>query len=197
MLVTFLAGSCPVDEIADRVGRQYDLRQKPDHRAGFDHVDEVLLGVGGDQYYRRWRRQAGSVEQLCEFEAVLATEVNVDQCHVRTLGLNHCGDTVSPCYTDRAHLHPDRSCGQRGEHAAVAGDGNDGIGMTLAARAVHWYDGEAFVIVRSSARPAAAGERPTATAVHDAAAAVRAMIQFFDGRQMMSREDFLRILKKS
>jgi hypothetical protein len=49
----------------------------------------------------------------------------------------------------------------------------------------------------SSARPAVAGERPTATAVHDPAAAVRAMIQFFDGRQMMSREDFLRILKKS
>ena len=79
MLVTFLAGRRPIDEIADRVGRQYDLRQEPDDRAGLDHVDEVLLGVGGDQYYRRWRRRSGSVKQLGEFEAVLTSEVNVDQ----------------------------------------------------------------------------------------------------------------------
>jgi putative ABC transport system permease protein len=32
---------------------------------------------------------------------------------------------------------------------------DEGVGVALATRALHWYDGEAFVIVRSSARPAA------------------------------------------
>jgi putative ABC transport system permease protein len=34
-------------------------------------------------------------------------------------------------------------------------NGNEGVGVALATRALHWYDGEAFVIVRSAARPAA------------------------------------------
>jgi hypothetical protein len=34
-------------------------------------------------------------------------------------------------------------------------DPNDGRGAVLASRSVHWYDGEAFVIVRSSANPSA------------------------------------------
>ena len=81
MLVTFLAGRRPIDEIADRVGRQDDLRQEPDDRAGLDHVDEILLGVGGDQYYRRWR-DSRIGETARRGRSVLATEVNIDQRHV-------------------------------------------------------------------------------------------------------------------
>jgi putative ABC transport system permease protein len=46
-------------------------------------------------------------------------------------------------------------------------DPNEGVGVRLASRAVHWYDGEAFVIVRSSARPAAiaAAIRKTTAAI--------------------------------
>jgi len=34
-------------------------------------------------------------------------------------------------------------------------DPNEGRDAVLASRSIHWYDGEAFVIVRSSASPAA------------------------------------------
>jgi hypothetical protein len=38
------------DEIADRARRQSELGQEPDGGTGRDHVGEVLLGMGGDQY---------------------------------------------------------------------------------------------------------------------------------------------------
>jgi hypothetical protein len=46
-------------------------------------------------------------------------------------------------------------------------DTNEGLGVGLATRSLHWYDGEAFVIVRSSARPraVAAWIRETTTAI--------------------------------
>jgi putative ABC transport system permease protein len=46
-------------------------------------------------------------------------------------------------------------------------DPNEGVGVRLASRAVHWYDGEAFVIVRSSAHPTAiaAAIRKTTAAI--------------------------------
>jgi hypothetical protein len=73
----------PADEIADRAGRQSELGEEPDGGTGRNHVGEVVLGVGGDQYH--WCRESGSVELLSEFESVLATEVNVNQRHVRSL----------------------------------------------------------------------------------------------------------------
>jgi hypothetical protein len=41
----------PADEIADRARRQSELGEEPDGGAGRDHVGEVLLGMGGDQYH--------------------------------------------------------------------------------------------------------------------------------------------------
>lgn len=49
-VIAFLGTRWPADEIADRARRQSELGEEPDGGAGRDHVGEVLLGVGGDQY---------------------------------------------------------------------------------------------------------------------------------------------------
>lgn len=41
----------------------------------------------------------------------------------------HRGNASNPCYSDRAHLHPDGARCHRSQHALVAGDPNDGIGV--------------------------------------------------------------------
>ena len=38
-------------------------------------------------------------------------------------------DALDPGNADRAHLHPDRARRERGEHALVAGDRHDGVGI--------------------------------------------------------------------
>jgi hypothetical protein len=50
-VIAFLEDGWPADEIADRARCQSELREEPDGGAGRDHVGEVLLGVGGDQYH--------------------------------------------------------------------------------------------------------------------------------------------------
>lgn len=50
-VIVFLEARWPADEIADRVRRQGELGEEPDGGADRDHVGEVLLGVGGDQYH--------------------------------------------------------------------------------------------------------------------------------------------------
>jgi hypothetical protein len=50
-VIAFLEACRPVHEIADCAGRQSELGEEPDGGAGRDHVGEVLLGVGGDQYH--------------------------------------------------------------------------------------------------------------------------------------------------
>jgi predicted permease len=58
-------------------------------------------------------------------------------------------------------------------------DPNEGVGVRLATRAIHWYDGEAFVIVRSSARPTAiaAAIRQTTAAIDPAVPVAIASMQ--------------------
>ncbi len=50
-VITFLEARRAADEIADRARRQSELGEEPDGGTGRDHVGEVLLGMGGDQYH--------------------------------------------------------------------------------------------------------------------------------------------------
>jgi len=50
-VIALLEDRWPADEIADRARRQSELGEESDGGAGRDHVGEVLLGVGGDQYH--------------------------------------------------------------------------------------------------------------------------------------------------
>jgi hypothetical protein len=51
LVIAFLEARRAADEIADRARRQSELGEEPDGGTGRDHLGEVLLGMGGDQYH--------------------------------------------------------------------------------------------------------------------------------------------------
>jgi hypothetical protein len=53
----------------------------------------------------------------------------VEKGHIGTLGIHQVRDALDSGHADGAHLDPDRTRSERSEHALVAGDRNDGIGV--------------------------------------------------------------------
>src|SRR6266511_1094799 len=78
------AGRSRWQQPADGVGRQVGLGQEPDGGTLRDQLGEVVLGVGGEQDHRRWRRPCRLLESPGELEAALAGQVDVDQRDVRS-----------------------------------------------------------------------------------------------------------------
>lgn len=74
------------EERLDRLRAQVCLRQKADGGARGDQLGELLLGVGGDENHGPGKRPVlGGVEALSNGQAILGTEVDVDQREIRTL----------------------------------------------------------------------------------------------------------------
>jgi hypothetical protein len=71
-------------QYCDRFGRELGLREEPDRRTRLDQIEELVLGVSGDQDEMP-RVAARVADQLPRHvEAVLAAEIHVEEGHIRT-----------------------------------------------------------------------------------------------------------------
>jgi len=66
----------------DRTGGKRRLGEETYGGAGLEHVRQVRLGVGRDQYDRSRCRAVDLVKSLREIEAAFFADIYVDQCYV-------------------------------------------------------------------------------------------------------------------